>query len=101
MEQAHGLLAAQKAVVFDIREPHEHARGVAPDMRLLPMSQLKQRMHEIPKDRPVLVICSTQNRSFETQKMLQAAGWNNVRYVEDGMNGWAQHGWPLVGLPAS
>ena len=40
LETARAELEAGRALVFDIREPHEHATGVAAGMRLLPMSQL-------------------------------------------------------------
>ena len=70
------------------------ARGV----RLLPMSQLGQRLPEISTDpkQPVLLICNTQNRSSRTLKALRERGYANVRFVEGGMSEWARRGWPMV-----
>ncbi|MBK1613239.1 sulfurtransferase [Rubrivivax gelatinosus] len=98
LEAARDALASGRAVVIDIREPDEHARGVAPGMRLLPMSQIGQRLAEIPKDpkQPVLLVCNTQNRSRATAQALRERGWSNVRYVAGGMSEWARRGWPLV-----
>jgi len=89
---------AGRAVLIDIREPNEHARGVAAGARLLPMSQLKQRLAEIPTDPtvPVLLICNTQNRSSATLKALRQQGYTHVRYVDGGMAGWVRLGWPVV-----
>jgi rhodanese-related sulfurtransferase len=106
LEEARQLFEAKQALMFDIREADEHATGVANGALLLPTSQLKQRLREIPQDpaQPVLIICQTQSRSSQVVKALKEAGWTNVRYVHGGMSGWARNGWPLVkpfGLPAS
>lgn len=98
LEEGRQLFERQQVVMFDIREADEHATGVAAGARLLPMSQLQQRVNEIPKDpaQPVLVICNTQNRSSKVVQALKEAGWNNVRYVHGGMSTWARNGWPMV-----
>lgn len=106
LEEGRQLFESQQVVMFDIREPDEHATGVANGARLLPMSQLNQRAGEIPKDpaQPVLIICNTQNRSIKVVQAMKEAGWTNVRYVHGGMSTWAQNGWPMVkpfGLPKS
>ncbi|MBL8303085.1 MAG: rhodanese-like domain-containing protein [Ideonella sp.] len=90
--------AAGRAILIDIREPDEHARGVAAGARLLPMRQLAQRLGEIPTDprQPVLLICNTQNRSRATLRALRERGYPHVRYVEGGMSEWVQRGWPVV-----
>lgn len=89
---------AGRALLIDIREPEEHATGVAAGARLLPMRQLAQRIGEIPQDpaQPVLLICNTQNRSSATLRSLRQRGYANVRYVHGGMSEWARRGWPMV-----
>lgn len=101
LEQAREALQRQQAVVFDIREPAEHASGVAAGMRLLPMSQFGARLAEIPNDpqQPVLLICNTQNRSSKAVATLRERGYQNVRYVQGGMSRWAANGWPMVAPP--
>jgi rhodanese-related sulfurtransferase len=106
LEEGRQLFESKQVVMFDIREPKEHATGVANGARLLPMSQLNQRASEIPKDpaQPVLIICNTQNRSSKVVQAMKEAGWTNVRYVHGGMSDWAKKGWPMVkpfGLPTS
>ena len=96
--QARAELESGKVLMFDIREPQEHATGVAQGVVLLPMSQVAQRVAEIPKqtDQPVLLICNTQNRSRAVTEALQEQGFTNIRYVSGGMSEWAQRGWPMV-----
>jgi rhodanese-related sulfurtransferase len=96
LDQARAELEAGKALLVDIREPEEHATGVAPGARLLPMRQLSARLAELPRDRPVLLICNTQNRSSSTFDALRARGWTNLRYVNGGMSEWNRRGWKTV-----
>jgi rhodanese-related sulfurtransferase len=98
LEQARADHESGKVLMIDIREKQEHATGVAQGAVLLPMSQLAQRMGEIPKqsDQPVLLICNTQNRSRAVTEALQEQGFTNIRYVNGGMSEWARRGWPMV-----
>jgi rhodanese-related sulfurtransferase len=102
LEVARAEHEAGRALLVDIREPEEHATGVAAGARLLPLRQLKQRLHEIPTDpaRPVLLICHTQSRSRATLRALRERGYGHVRYLNGGMSAWARRGWPLVKPPA-
>jgi rhodanese-related sulfurtransferase len=89
---------AGRVILIDIREPNEHATGVAKGAQLLPMRQLGARLSEIPttKDKPVLLICNTQNRSSSTLSALRERGYAHVRFVQGGMSEWVRRGWPVV-----
>lgn len=95
LEQARQEHEAGRALLVDIREPEEHAGGVAPGAQLLPMRQLPARLAELPRDRPVLLICNTQNRSRATYEALRERGWTNLRFVNGGMSEWSRRGWPM------
>lgn len=101
LEEARAAVESGRALMIDIREPDEHATGVAPGAMLLPMSQLARRLAEIPArpDQPVLLICNTQNRSSRTLKALRERGYGHVRFVNGGMSEWAKRGWPMVKPP--
>lgn len=103
LDELRSALADRRTVVFDIREPQEHATGVAAGARLLPMSQLGARLVEVPRDpaQPVLLVCNTQNRSRRAVEALRSRGYTNVRYVTGGMSGWSAKGWPLVAPSAA
>ena len=98
LDEARAALEQGRALLIDIREPDEHATGVAPGARLLPMSQISRRLAEIPTDpsQPVLLICNTQNRSGATLRALRQRGYGHVRFVNGGMSEWARRGWPMV-----
>jgi rhodanese-related sulfurtransferase len=98
LDEARAEVEAGRALLIDIREPAEHATGVAPGARLLPMRQLATRLDDVAADRrqPVLLICQTQSRSRATVQSLRERGYANVRYVRGGMREWMHRGWPLV-----
>lgn len=98
LEKARAEHESGNVLMIDIRESQEHATGVAQGVFLLPMSQVAQRITEIPKkpDQPVLLICNTQNRSRALTEALQDQGFTNIRYVNGGMSEWAKRGWPMV-----
>jgi rhodanese-related sulfurtransferase len=98
LEQAKEMLEAKSALVIDVRETEEHQRGVAAGMQLLPLSQLAQRVNEIPKssDKTILLICNTQNRSPKAQQILKENGYQNVKWVQGGMSEWSRRSWPMT-----
>ena len=99
LEEARARFEAGSVILIDIREPREHATGVAAGARLLPMSELPQRLAEIPTDpaTPVLLICNTKNRSGATLRALRnAGGYDHVKMVDGGMSEWVKRGWPTV-----
>ena len=98
LDTARAEHEAKRVTLIDIREPDEHATGVAAGAKLLPMRQLSSRIAEIPTDpnQPVLLICNTQNRSSATLRALRERGYGHVRYVQGGMSEWARRGWPMV-----
>lgn len=99
LDEARARFEAGEVILIDVREPREHATGVAAGARLLPMSQLGQRVAEIPTDagKPVFLICNSQNRSPVVLRALRnTGGYGHVRYVHGGMSEWAKRGWPMV-----
>ena len=98
LDQARADHEAGRVVLIDIREPKEHATGVAPGAHFIPVSQLGQRAAEIPRssDKPVYLICNTQNRSQAVLAALVEQGYKHVHFVEGGMSEWVRRGWPLV-----
>lgn len=98
LEDARKALETSSKVVVDIREPYEHANGVAKGAKLIPMSQLGKRLAELPKPgaEPFLVICNTQNRSANIVGQLQSMGYTNASYVNGGMSQWTRQAWPMV-----
>ena len=52
----------------------------------IPQDEIAARFSEVPKDKPVILVCNTGLRSYEAQLDLVAQGFNNVRSVLGGMS---------------
>lgn len=72
---AHTLVA-QGATLVDVRTPMEWEAGHVEGAVLIPLSDLGGRLHEIPRDRPVVVYCASGSRSARAAAVLGAAGYN-------------------------
>lgn len=82
--------SGEKVYLLDIREPHErdisHIGGV-----LIPMSELPERMNELPqdKDTEIIVYCRTGNRSHHVTLYLKDnIGYSNVKNLLGGIHAW-------------
>lgn len=65
-------------VIIDVREPHEYEKGHIKGAKNVPLSELRERMNEIPKDKPVYLHCRSGQRSYNAVLALQNAGYKNV-----------------------
>ena len=83
------------ALLVDIRERQEFLAVRVDDCLFIPMSQLGVRVDEIPKDRPVLLICASGNRSQSAAAFLLKNGWSDVGSVAGGIVGWERLGLPV------
>jgi NADPH-dependent 2,4-dienoyl-CoA reductase/sulfur reductase-like enzyme/rhodanese-related sulfurtransferase len=77
-------LLEQKACIVDVREQEEwdvaHIKGA----KLIPLSELRARLDEIPKDEPVYLHCRSGQRSYNAVLALQNRGYRNVYNVSGG-----------------
>jgi rhodanese-related sulfurtransferase len=91
-------LQSQGALLIDVREPDEYAQGHAPGSTLIPLGQLEQRLGELKgaKDKTVVLICRSGNRSGTAQRILEKAGFSKTVNVAGGMNAWTKAGLPVV-----
>ena len=87
--------AARPAVLLDVREPDEVRQVRVEGSLLIPMSQLGSRLDEIPRDRPVIVMCAMGSRSADVTGYLLQQGWEDVGNVAGGIEGWERLGLPV------
>lgn len=87
--------ARSSVVLIDVRETWEYTNGHAREARNIPLSQLQQRVAEVPADREVLLICQSGHRSMQAAKVLQRQGKTHVVNVTGGTTVWQLHGLPM------
>lgn len=85
------------AVIVDVREQWEYQSGHAKGAKNIPLSQLGKRVAEVPRNREVLLICQSGNRSMTAANFLLKQGITQVINVKGGTTVWRMHGLPLEG----
>ena len=80
------------ALVLDVREPVEYASGHVPGSINLPQADLADRIEELPRDRPLLLICQGGYRSLRAAQFLKQMAFEQVATVAGGTAAWAEAG---------
>ena len=71
-------LVEEQAFIVDVREKGEYEAGHLKGSVNIPLSELRERTDEIPKDRPVYLHCRSSQRSYNALMALQGRGYENV-----------------------
>ena len=59
------------------------------------MSEIANRLDEIPKDKEVILTCRSGNRSGQVTNLLQQNGFDNVHNMQGGILAWQQAGYAV------
>jgi hydroxyacylglutathione hydrolase len=82
--------------VLDVRTESEWNGGHIDGALHVHGGVLKDRYAEVPKDRPVVVVCGTGYRGSIAASFLKSQGYENVSNVLGGMTAWKAAGFPVV-----
>jgi hydroxyacylglutathione hydrolase len=74
--------------VLDVRTDSEWEAGHIDGAHHIECGRLKERLSEVPENRPVAVICSSGERSTIAASFLQAQGHREISHVLGGMSAW-------------
>ncbi len=86
------LAKEKQALLVDVREPGEYASGHIKGAINLPLRDLTQNLNQIPKNRPVILYCSTGYRTAMGVMALQMLGYTNVKGFPPSFEGWKAAG---------
>lgn len=67
--------------IIDVRERYEYERGHVKGANNIPLSELRQKVSLIPKDKPVYLYCRSGQRSYNAVKALRNLGYDNVSNI--------------------
>jgi rhodanese-related sulfurtransferase len=84
--------------MLDVRTQQEWDEYHAPNATLIPLDQLQSRLNELPKDREILVVCRSGNRSQQGRDILRSAGFDAAS-MAGGLKEWYAQGYPVDGVP--
>ena len=77
-------------LLVDVREDSEVATCRIEGSRHIPMRQIPEKLADLPRDRPVLVLCHHGGRSLRVTQFLRANGFGLASNVAGGIDAWAQ-----------
>jgi rhodanese-related sulfurtransferase len=95
-EAKAALNGTERPLLIDVRQPEEFQAGHIEGARLIPLSQLGQRMKELPSDKPILCVCQSGSRSGVAAQLLAKAGYHAIN-LRGGMVAWQMAGFPIAG----
>lgn len=90
VDQVRGLVESGAAII-DVREPGAYARAHLKGAVNIPLTQLRDRLDEVPRDRPVYLNCRSAQTSYNAVRVLQGHGFTNVANVAGSMLGVSLH----------
>jgi rhodanese-related sulfurtransferase len=93
-ELSEKLKNGKRPLVIDVRQPGEYQAGHIAGAKLIPLDTINQRMKELPKDREIVCVCASGNRSSSATKQLISAGYT-VLNMSGGMHTWQRAGLPV------
>jgi rhodanese-related sulfurtransferase len=95
VNEAHDMYQ-NGAFVLDVRTQEEWNEFHAPNTTLIPLDQLSSRLNEVPRDRQIVVVCRSGNRSQQGRDILLNAGFEQVTSMTGGLNEWRASGYPVA-----
>ncbi len=91
------LINHKNAFVLDVREPGEYKNGHILNSQLIPLGKLKERIGELAKykDKPVVVVCRSGNRSSTACVTLAKLGFTQAYNLAGGVTAWQNAKLPM------
>src|SRR2546427_3090045 len=93
-EEAREVVATQRGQAVDLRDREEFGRGHIPGAVNVPEEELEERLDQLSKDLPVIVVCAEGDRSGRVVAQLRERGYEAAG-VKGGMKAWGGDNLPL------
>ncbi|MEY4732321.1 MAG: Thiosulfate sulfurtransferase PspE precursor [Pseudomonadota bacterium] len=91
------LMNREKAVVIDVCEPDEFARGHVVGAKNLPLGELEAKLSQVAKNKsnPVVMVCQVGARSARAAATAKKLGYENVQSLAGGLKAWQAANMPI------
>jgi len=89
---AERLAEAEPPVLVDVRTEREYAEERIDAARNVPLGRLAERLDELPRERALVVYCSSGYRSAIAASLLLKRGWERVADLAGGIAAWDSAG---------
>jgi len=87
------------ALIVDVRKAEEVANVTfnVPNYINIPINELEARLDELPKDKEIVMVCLSGERSLKTTYYLMNNGFKTVYNMDGGIIKWASKNYPTKG----
>ncbi len=91
------LINREKAVVIDVCEPEEYARGHLGGAKNIPLNQLEEKLGATVKNKalPLILVCQSGARSSRAVAMAKKLGYEQAQSLSGGLASWKAANLPL------
>ena len=86
---AAALRAPEAPFLLDVREAEELQIAHVEGAHWIPMGEVSARLEELPKEKPIVVMCHHGIRSLRIAQYLQWAGFDRVENLRGGIDAWS------------
>jgi rhodanese-related sulfurtransferase len=95
--EATQLMNRSDALVVDVRDAAEYAKGHILGAKSVPLAEIERRAGELDKhkSKPVIVHCGNGDRAGGAVARLRKSGFENVHNLAGGFAAWQQAGLPI------
>lgn len=77
--------SSDQCYLLDVRTKEEFALGSLPHANNIPLDELRERMDEVPRDRPIYLFCAVGLRGYLAYRILVQQGYENVSNLSGGL----------------
>jgi rhodanese-related sulfurtransferase len=94
--EAVRLINREKAVLIDVSEPDEFAKGHPNGARNVPLGKLEG-SKDLPSNKalPLVVVCPTGSRASRAAGLLRKAGYEKAQSLAGGLDAWREAKLPV------
>ena len=83
------LESNSSVLIVDVREPFEYEIARIEGSKLIPLSDLPERVGELDRRHEIVALCKSGVRSAQAVQFLQASGFTRSLNLEGGIDAWA------------
>jgi rhodanese-related sulfurtransferase len=94
--EAVQLMNHQHAIMIDIRPSDVFTAGHIPQARSIPANDIEKKAANLPKNKPLIVVCDFGRTAGSAAVRLRALGFTQVNVLGGGMRAWSTAGLPLT-----
>ena len=93
VQELHALMEGapqSRPRLLDVREPWEFQLAHIDGSELLPMQTIPNRVDQLDRSHPTVVICHHGTRSLQVVAFLERHGFENLHNLQGGIDAWAR-----------